>query len=123
MLRNKKKALVEWKEKENRLPLILLGARQVGKTYLLQEFGREFYKEFIYINFEQEPQMRSLFEKDLKPERIISEIELIYMKKIDSNHTLIIFDEIQLEMKAITALKYFAEASTEYHLIGAGSLL
>lgn len=123
MLRNKKKVLIKWKEKENRLPLILLGARQVGKTYLLQEFGKQFYNDYIYINFEQEPQMRSLFEKDLKPERIISEIELIYMKKIDISQTLIIFDEIQLEMKAITALKYFAEASKRYHIIGAGSLL
>lgn len=123
MLRNKKKTLIEWKKKENRLPLILLGARQVGKTYLLQEFGKEFYRDYLYINFEQEPQMRSLFEKDLKTERIISELELIYMKKIDINQTLIIFDEIQFEMKAITALKYFAEASKKYHIIGAGSLL
>jgi uncharacterized protein len=77
----------------------------------------------IYINFELDPQMRSLFEKDLKPERIISEIELIYMKKIDIAETLIIFDEIQLEMKGITALKYFAEDSVRYHIIGAGSLI
>ncbi|GAU78648.1 ATP-binding protein [Fusibacter sp. 3D3] len=123
MLRNKKANLIAWKDKEKRLPLILLGARQVGKTYLLKEFASEFYKDFIYINFELEPQMRSLFEKDLKPERIISEIELIYMKKIDMNHTLIFFDEIQLEMKAVTALKYFAEASMQYHIVGAGSLL
>ena len=82
MLRNKKKFLIEWKKKEFRLPLILLGARQVGKTYLLKEFAEEYYKDHIYINFEQEPQMRLLFEKDLKPERIIRELEFIYMKKI-----------------------------------------
>lgn len=123
MIRNKKKDLIAWSEKERRLPLLLLGARQVGKTYLLQEFAQEFYRDYIYINFELEPQMRSLFDKDLKPERIVSEIELLYMKKIEVNHTLIIFDEIQLEMKAITALKYFAEANANYHIIGAGSLL
>ena len=123
MIRNKKRELILWKEKETRLPLLLLGARQVGKTYLLKEFANEFYKDFIYINFELEPQMRSLFDKDLKPERIVSEIELVYMKKVDKQHTLIIFDEIQLEMKAVTALKYFAEAAEQYHVVGAGSLL
>lgn len=123
MLRNKKQELIRWKSKEDRLPLLLLGARQVGKTYLLKEFAKEFYTDSIYINFELEPQMRSLFDKDLKPERIISEIELTYMKKVDLSQTLIIFDEIQLQMKAVTALKYFAEASEKYHIVGAGSLL
>lgn len=123
MLRNKKQELIRWKSKEVRLPLLLLGARQVGKTYLLKEFAKEFYTDYIYINFELEPQMRSLFDKDLKPERIISDIELTYMKKVDISQTLIIFDEIQLEMKAVTALKYFAEASEQYHIVGAGSLL
>lgn len=115
--------MLKWKKKENPLPLLLLGARQVGKTYLLKEFATECYQDYVYINFEMEPQMKSLFEKDLKPERIISEIELIFMKKIDPNETLIIFDEIQLEMKAVTALKYFAESPQTYRIIGAGSLL
>lgn len=84
--------MLKWKKKENPLPLLLLGARQVGKTYLLKEFATECYQDYVYINFEMEPQMKSLFEKDLKPERIISEIELIYMKKIDLDETLIIFD-------------------------------
>ncbi len=81
------------------------------------------YEDFVYINFEIEPQMRELFEADLNPVRIISDIELIYMKKIDVDRTLVIFDEIQLEMKAVTALKYFAESEAGYHIIGAGSLL
>lgn len=117
------KDLQKWKLKSNALPLLLLGARQVGKTYLLKEFAKENYDDYIYINFEMDPQMKSIFEKDLKPERIISEIELIFMKKIDLNNTLIIFDEIQLEMKAVTALKYFAESPLDYQIIGAGSLL
>ncbi len=123
MLRNKREELIRWKSKETKLPLLLLGARQVGKTYLIKEFAKEFYKDFIYINFELEPQMRTIFDKDLKPERIIAEIELVYMKKVEVRQTLIIFDEIQLEMKAVTALKYFAEASVQYDIIGAGSLL
>ena len=123
MLRNMKQTLIEWKMREERLPMLLLGARQVGKTYLLKEFGREYYKDVVYINFEQEPGMRSLFDRDLKPERIISEIEMTLMRKIDPEHTLIIWDEIQLEMRAVTVLKYFAESSTQYHIVGAGSLL
>lgn len=123
MERNKMIDLIEWKNKKNRLPLILVGARQVGKTYLLNEFASKNYTNSIYINFELEPQMKSLFDKDLKPDRILSDIELIYMKKIVPEETLIIFDEIQLEMRAVTALKYFAESSKDFHIVGAGSLL
>lgn len=123
MFRHKKIDLKAWKEKENRMPLLLLGARQVGKTYLIKEFAAECYKDYVYINFELEPQMKSLFDKDLVPERILKDIELTYMKKIDVKSTLIIFDEIQLEMRAVTALKYFAESQVHYHVIGAGSLL
>ena len=123
MERNKMMDLIEWKHKKNRLPLLLVGARQVGKTYLLNEFASKHYSNSIYINFELEPQMKSLFDKDLKPDRILSDIELIYMKKIVPEETLIIFDEIQLEMRAVTALKYFAESLEDYHVVGAGSLL
>lgn len=123
MFRHKKNDLMAWREKENRLPLLLLGARQVGKTYLLKEFAAQYYKDFVYINFELEPQMKTLFDKDLIPERILSDIELTYMRKIDIETTLIIFDEIQLEMRAVTALKYFAESLVQYHVVGAGSLL
>ncbi len=123
MFRNKMKDLLKWKTNEHRLPMILLGARQVGKTYLIKEFAYNQYEEVIYINFELEAQFRQLFEKDLNPSRIISDIELIFMKKIEPRNTLIIFDEIQLEMKAITSLKYFAELMPNIHIIGAGSLL
>jgi len=123
MERNKMMDLIEWKHKKNRLPLLLVGARQVGKTYLLNEFASKHYSNSIYINFELDPQMKSLFDKDLKPDRILSDIELIYMKKIVPEETLIIFDEIQLEMRAVTALKYFAESLEDYHIVGAGSLL
>lgn len=123
MERNKIKDMIKWKNKKKRLPLILLGARQVGKTYLLREFAKQYYEDMIYINFELEPQMKSLFDKDLKPERILHELELIYMKKINYDKVLIVFDEIQAEMRAVTALKYFAEQEKDIHIIGAGSLL
>ena len=123
MERNKMIDLIEWKNKKNRLPLLLVGARQVGKTYLLNEFASKNYTNSIYINFELEPQMKTLFDKDLKPDRILSDIELIYMKKIVPEETLIIFDEIQLEIRAVTAFKYFAESSKDFHIVGAGSLL
>lgn len=123
MKRNLMKDLIEWKDKINHDPMLLLGARQVGKTYLIQEFAREQYEDSIYINFELSPQMRSIFDLDLDPERIIKEIELTYMKKINPDKTLIIFDEIQIELKAVTALKYFSEHEIGFHVIGAGSLL
>lgn len=123
MFRNKMEDLLKWKANKQRLPMILLGARQVGKTYLIKEFAKTQYEEVFYINFELEPQFRELFEKDLNPSRIISDIELVFMKKIEASKALLIFDEIQLEMKAITALKYFAEIMPDIHIIGTGSLL
>ncbi len=123
MLRTKMNELISWKSQKTRNPLMLLGARQVGKTYLLLEFAKKSYKDYIYMNLEREPLLRTLFEKDLDPKRILSEIELNYMKKIDPENTLIIFDEIQMEMKAVTSLKYFAEECPNYHIVGAGSLL
>lgn len=123
MRRNKMEDLVKWKHKKDKQPLLLLGARQVGKTYLIKDFAKKEYENSIYINFEQEPQMKEIFERNLVPERIISELELITMRKINPDDTIIIFDEIQLEMKAITSLKYFAESDMNYSVIGAGSLL
>jgi hypothetical protein len=115
--------LISWKNKSNRLPLLLLGARQVGKTYLLQEFAATEFEDSIYINLERDQAINSLFEEDLDPRRILSEIEYTYNKKITPRRTLIIFDEIQMNMKAITALKYFNEEVPEYQIVGAGSLL
>lgn len=115
--------LIKWKKKTNHLPLLLLGARQVGKTYLLKEFAQIHYKDYVYINFENIQSYHSLFDADLNPKRIISDLELYFNKKINAKDTLIIFDEIQYEKKAITALKYFAEEMPDYDIVCAGSLL
>ena len=116
--------LIKWKQqKGERLPLILYGARQVGKTYILEEFGRKYYKDYVYINFEQMEYIREIFEKDLIPDKIILNIERYLKKEIIPEQTLIIFDEIQASEKALTSLKYFAEQASEYHIVAAGSLL
>ena len=116
------KKLIEWKESQNRKPLIIRGARQVGKTWLMKEFGKTQYKKTIYINFEDNDLMREHFSKDLNTKRIIEGLELEY-SKIDPNNTLIILDEIQECPKALTALKYFYENNPEYNIVAAGSLL
>lgn len=115
--------LLDWKSSLRRKPLLLQGARQVGKTWLINEFGRKEYKEYIYLNFEQTPNLKSLFGGELSPHKIIENIGLWLGKKINSEHTLICFDEIQNCQEAITSLKYFQEKAPEYHLIAAGSLL
>jgi predicted AAA+ superfamily ATPase len=123
MYRNLMKKLLIWKNKDNKSPLLLLGARQVGKTFLLNEFAKKNYRNIIYINFESNPNKKIMFEKDLDPKRIIEEIELDILKKIIPEETIIIFDEIQQAPKAITALKYFKEQLPEYNIACAGSLL
>jgi predicted AAA+ superfamily ATPase len=123
MLRKNMEYLIKWKNKKNKLPIVLLGARQVGKTYLLKEFAKKHYEDYIYLNFESDSYLKELYEKDLDPKRILSEIELYLDKIIKPDKTLIIFDEIQIAEKAITALKYFAEELPEYDIISAGSLL
>lgn len=115
--------LKEWKEKKERLPLILKGARQVGKTWILKEFGREYFEDVLYINFENENNISDLFEGTIEPKRIIEFLSAIHHKKIIPEKTLIIFDEIQEVPRAITALKYFAEQAPEYAICCAGSLL
>ncbi|KXK20849.1 MAG: ATPase [Candidatus Parvibacillus calidus] len=107
----------------NRKPLLFLGARQVGKTFLLQEFGKTEYKQLAYINFEQPNAPRSLFETDFDADRIITVLNAYCSLKINAEDTLIVFDEIQAAPKGLTALKYFYENASEYHVIGAGSLL
>ena len=101
--------LKEWKDKKDRLPLILKGARQVGKTWILQEFGKEYFDDVLYINFENAGNIENLFEESIEPNRIIEYLSALNHKKIEPEKTLIIFDEIQELPRALTALKYFAK--------------
>ena len=115
--------LYEWKNKKNRKPLIIQGARQVGKTWLMKEFGKKAYKNTVYINFDSNSNMKELFETDLDVERLIMGIELYSGIKIVPEETLIIFDEVQEVPRAISSLKYFYENAQQYHIVCAGSLL
>ncbi|MEI8301240.1 MAG: ATP-binding protein [Chlamydiota bacterium] len=123
MKRDIYKKLLEWKNDPKREPLLLQGARQVGKTYLLKEFGKNAYTQCCYVNFEETPGCKAFFESDLKPERIIRDLSIHLEMKIDPASTLIIFDEIQECPNALTSLKYFCEHAPEYHVTAAGSLL
>lgn len=116
-------ALVEWKNKPSRKPLILKGVRQCGKTYLLKDFGKRYYEETAYFNFEETEALKSVFEKDYDTKRILFELGLHTGKTIQPGTTLVIFDEIQECGRAITAMKYFCENAPEYHIVCAGSLL
>ena len=115
--------LYKWKNKRNRKPLIIEGARQVGKTWLMREFGKEAYDNTVYINFDSNRQMSELFAADLNIDRIILGMELYTGKKINPENTLIIFDEVQEVPKALSSLKYFYENAPQYNIICAGSLL
>ena len=115
--------LKQWKEKRNRKPLIIRGARQVGKTWLMKEFGRTCFKKMAYVNFDSNTRMRQVFEGDINIERLILAISAETGVSIDSRDTLLIFDEVQEVPKALTALKYFCEEASEYAIVAAGSLL
>lgn len=117
------KELIAWKSKVNRLPLILYGARQVGKTYILKEFAQKYYSDYVYINFEQMSFAKEIFEKELLPDKIIFQLEMYLKTSIIPEQTLIILDEIQVCERALTSLKYFAEQADDYHIVTAGSLL
>lgn len=114
--------LIEWKNRKNRKPLILRGARQVGKTWLMKEFARQCYADFIYLNFEDDEPMKSLFVQDFDMDRICQTIE-IYTGKQLLPSTLLLLDEIQEAPRGVTSLKYFCEKRREFHVIAAGSLL
>ncbi len=122
MKRDAIKELYQWKENDDRKPLIMLGARQVGKTWLMQEFAKEAYPKYAYVNFEDNDTLRGLFEHDFDIPRIIASLEWTTGVSINGN-TLIILDEIQEATRGITALKYFAEKAPQYHVMAAGSLL
>lgn len=115
--------LIRWKNGPHRKPLLIRGARQVGKTWLLQEFGRTAYKQCIYVNFEDAPRLQSLFSDDFDIDRILRILQIEFKTKIIPADTLLVFDEIQSAHRAITALKYFCEKAPQIHLAAAGSLL
>ena len=122
MYRKAIEKLIEWKEDTDRKPLILNGARQVGKTWILQEFGKEYFDDTLYINFENAGDIQDLFSGNIEPKRIIEYLSAIHHRKIQPEKTLIIFDEIQELPRALTSLKYFAEQAPEYPICCAGSL-
>lgn len=115
--------LVRWKARENRKPLLLKGARQTGKTWLLKEFGRRMYDSFIHINLDRNPDIAEIFAVNKNPEDIIRKLEYATRKKIEPGKTLVILDEIQASRAALNSLKYFKEEAPEYHIASAGSLL
>ena len=123
MKRNAIQDLISWKNDEERKPLVLKGARQVGKTWLMKEFGKDYYRSFVYFNFDEEDELKSIFEANKNPQRILELLSLICGEKILPGETLIIFDEIQECPEALNTLKYFKEKANEYHVIAAGSLL
>lgn len=115
--------LFKWKEKPNRKPMIIQGARHVGKTWLMKEFGKKAYTNTVYINFEDNVTMKDLFSYDLDTKRLITGIELYSGQKVDPDNTLIIFDEVQEVPRALTSLKYFNENAPEYHIVCACSFM
>ena len=123
MYRSAIEKLKKWKESYYRKPMIIEGARQVGKTWLMKEFGKECYEKTVYINFDSNRQMKDLFSSDLNIERIIMGLEIYSDTNITPDDTLIIFDEVQEVPAALSSLKYFYENAPQYHIICAGSLL
>ncbi len=115
--------LLNWKQSKRRKPLIIEGARQVGKTWLMKEFGRQAYADTVYINFDANSRMAELFASDLNTDRLILGLELYVGHKIDPESSLLIFDEVQEVPRALASLKYFYENAPQYHIVCAGSLL
>jgi hypothetical protein len=123
MIREAYQDLLQWKARPNRKPLIIQGARQVGKTWLMKTFGSTEYAQLAYFNFEQSTMLYQIFQQGFDVRRIITSLEIALGKSIQSENTLLVFDEIQACPEAITALKYFQENAPEYHIVAAGSLL
>ena len=123
MERKMSNILLKWKDDDEKMPLIVYGARQVGKTFTILSFGKKYYKNVAYINFEDNNEISKIFEKDLEINRIIKELSVILGISIFEEDTLIFFDEIQACERALTSLKYFAESKFNYHVVAAGSLL
>lgn len=124
MERNMMQELIEWKNMgAGRMPLLLYGVRQVGKTYILRELGDRCFQNTVYVNFERMNIIADYFQGELSPDRIIRLLEEYFNQKIVPDKTLVIFDEIQACERALTSLKYFCEEAPEYHIAAAGSLL
>ena len=123
MYRTAIEKLLKWKQNKHRKPMIIEGARQVGKTWLMKEFGQQAYADTVYINFDSNSRMAELFASDLDTERLIMGLELYAGHKIDPDNTLLIFDEVQEVPRALSSLKYFYENAPQYHIVCAGSLL
>jgi len=123
MKRNAIKNLISWKNSAMRKPLLLYGARQVGKTWLLKEFGKKAYKQTVYLNFDDNPELCGYFQQNLNTERIIGALESHFSLKIIPGNTLLIFDELQECQRAKDSLKYFNEKAPQYHIAAAGSFL
>ncbi|TVQ06783.1 MAG: ATP-binding protein [Bacteroidetes bacterium] len=121
--RNIIEPLIKWKERRFRNPLIVQGARQVGKTFILKSFGQKYFDSTAYFNFEKNPQLSQFFQQAKEPKRIIENLSILHGSKISPGSSLIIFDEIQENNDALNALKYFSEEAPEYHIVCAGSLL
>ena len=115
--------LIHWKNKRTRKPLIIRGARQVGKTWLMKEFGKRYFEQTVYISFDNNERMKNVFEADFDLPRILSSLKIESGQQIEPEKTLLIFDEVQEVPKALTALKYFCENAPEYPIVAAGSLL
>ena len=123
MKRLVKDKLIVWKNSMNRKPLIIYGARQIGKTYTILDFGKTEYDNVLYCNFENDKELHKLFDRNLNPERIIEALKAYFSISIVKGRTLIFFDEIQACEAALTSLKYFNEEANDYHIVAAGSLL
>ena len=117
------KELIEWKQSKIRKPLLLLGARQVGKTYILKQFGRDEYEDMLYFNFEEDTRLCDFFDEKIDPKNIINNLSIYSGRQILPDKHLIFFDEIQLCNNALNSLKYFNEQSNDYHVVSAGSML
>ena len=123
MYRKAMEDLLEWQVSDERKPMVLKGARQVGKTWLMKELGRKYYQNYVYFNFDEEDELKSIFANTKDPQRIIRLLSMADNATIIPGKTLIILDEVQECPEALNSLKYFYEKANEYHVIAAGSLL
>lgn len=123
MYRLFEKTLINWKESGMKKPLMVIGLRQIGKTYIIEKFGKENFEEYLYFNLEKNEEIRSIFEKTIDESKIMEQIELYLGRKINLEKTLFFFDEVQKSENFIVSLKYFNESDKPYKIVCAGSLL